>query len=218
MAQKLDDTQQMDPAGRWKRHGNTLLTVALLIAAAVLGWKAWQSHQHNRDMAAGNDFKTLLMSVSSQQPIDDQRLHQVNELVKRITEEHGDLLYADLARLILADVAVRMDNIDAAMAALQGEIAQGHDALSTGRARIDLARLHTDRQEYDDALALLTGDMPDALSPQVLEARGDALKAMGRTQEAHEAWQKALEQAKAQNETLYGLKLKLDDLTAEENH
>ena len=218
MAQQLNDPQPIAAAGRWKRHGNTLLTIALLAAAAALSFNVWQHYQRGQTAAAGNDFRTLLMSVSSPGPLDNQRLNSANALVKRITDKHGDLLYADLARLIQANIAIRMNNTDAAIAALQGEITQGHDAISTGRARIDLARLYVDRRQYNDALALLQGDIPEALTPQRLEVRGDALQAMGHRKEAQDIWQQALAQASAQNETLYGLKLKLDDLMAEESH
>lgn len=219
MAQKLKDTQPMDAAGLWKRYGNTLLTVVVLVLLAIAAWRQWQQYQYKQEVAAGQNFEALVMlaSSASTQPLDEQKTQQINDLVKRITEEHGNLLYADLARLIQARVAVEAGQFDIAMATLRAEMAQGHDDFSKGRARIDLARLHNDRQQYNEALGLLGENIPDGLMPQMLEVRGDALKGQGHMAEAREAWQKALDQAKEQNAVLYGLKLKLDDLTAEEN-
>lgn len=219
MAQKLDNTPLMGPAGLWKRYGNTLLTVAALVLLAVVGWWKWQQYQYSHDVEAGQRFETLvvLATPTPARPLTDQENQQVNELVKHITDENGDTLYADLARLIQASTAVKSGQIDIAIAILQAEMAQGHDDFSKGRARIDLARLHNERQQYNEALGLLGENIPQGLMPQMLEVRGDALKGLGHTAEAREAWQKALSQAKEQNSTLYGLKLKLDDLTAEEN-
>ena len=218
MAQKLKDTQPMDAAGLWKRYGNTLLTVVVLVLLAVVGWRQWQQYQYKQEVAAGQNFEALVMLASSStSPIDEQKTQQINDLVKRITEDHANLLYADLARLIQARVAVDAGQLDIAMATLRTEMAQGHDDFSKGRARIELARLHNDRQQYSEALGLLGEGIPEGLMPQMLEVRGDALKGQGHTAEAREAWQKALDQAKEQNTVLYGLKLKLDDLTAEEN-
>lgn len=216
MAQKLKDTQPMDAAGLWKRYGNTLLTVVVLVLVAVVGWRQWQQYQYKQDVEAGQNFETLVMLASSS-TADDQKTQQINDLVKRITDNHGDLLYADLARLIQARVAVEAGQLDIAMATLRNEMAHGHDEFSKSRARIDLARLYNERQQYDEALGLLGENIPQGLSPLMLEVRGDALKGQGHTAEAREAWQKALDQAKEQNTVLYGLKLKLDDLTAEEN-
>ena len=218
MAQKLDDTQPMDPAGLWKRYGNTLLTVVLLILIAVIGWWKWQQYQNGKEIAADQAFKSLVMLTARQQPLNEQEMQQANTLAQQITTEHGDLLYADFARLIQANNAVKLGQFDTAIAALQAELAHGHDEFSKGRARIDLARLYNDRHQYNEALGLLGENIPQGLIPQMLEVRGDALKGLGRTSEAREAWQKALDQAKEQNAVMYGLKLKLNDLTAEENH
>ena len=220
MAQKLKDTQPMDAAGLWKRYGNTLLTVVVLVLIAIVGWRQWQRHQERQEIEAGQSFEALVMMTSPSigQAIDEQATQRINELVKHITEDYSDMLYADMARLIQARVAVQAGQLDIAMAALQAEMTKGHDAFSKGRARIELARLHNDRQQYDEALGLLGEDIPEGLQPMMLDVRGDALKGLGRTAEAREAWQKALDQAKEQKTVLYGLKLKLDDLTAEENH
>lgn len=220
MAQKLKDTQPMDAAGLWKRYGNTLLTVVVLVLIAIVGWRQWQRHQEHQEIEAGQSFEALVMMASPSlgQTIDEQATQRINELVKHITEDYSDMLYADMARLIQARVAVQAGQLDIAMAALQAEMTKGHDDFSKGRARIELARLHNDRQQYDEALGLLGEDTPVGLQPMMLDVRGDALKGLGRTAEAREAWQKALDQAKEQKTVLYGLKLKLDDLTAEENH
>ena len=220
MAQKLKDTQPMDAAGLWKRYGNTLLTVVVLALMAIVGWQQWQRHQERQRIDAGQSFEALIMLTSSSlgQTIDEHATQRINERVKHITDNYGDMLYADMARLIQARVAVQAGQFDIAMAALQAEMAKGHDDFSKGRARIELARLHNDRQQYNQALGLLGEQIPDGLLPLMLDVRGDAFKGLGRTAEAREAWQKALDQAKEQNTVLYGLKLKLDDLTAEENH
>ena len=220
MAQKLKDTQPMDAAGLWKRYGNTLLTVVVLALMAIVGWQQWQRHQERQEIEAGQSFEALIMltSPSLGQATDEHAAQRINERVKHITDNYSDMLYADMARLIQARVAVQAGQFDTAIAALQAEMTQGHDDFSKGRARIELARLHNDRQQYNEALGLLGEQIPEGLLPLMLDVRGDAFKGLGRTAEAREAWQKALDQAKEQNTVLYGLKLKLDDLTAEENH
>ena len=49
-----------------------------------------------------------------------------------------------------------------------------------------------------------------------LDVRGDAYAALDQTEQARDAWQTVLELAQTQNQPLYGVQFKLDDLGVEE--
>ena len=52
----------------------------------------------------------------------------------------------------------------------------------------------------------------DTLAAQQANVRGDAHLALGQPEQAREAWQAALEIAQTQNQPLYGVQFKLDDI------
>ena len=66
------------------------------------------------------------------------------------------------------------------------------------------------------ALALLDQPISDALAAQQANVRGDAFFAQNQPEQAREAWQTAQSIAQNQNQPLYGVQFKLDDLGAEE--
>ena len=65
-------------------------------------------------------------------------------------------------------------------------------------------------------LALLDQPISDALAAQQANVRGDAFFAQNQPEQAREAWQTAQSIAQNQNQPLYGVQFKLDDLGAEE--
>jgi predicted negative regulator of RcsB-dependent stress response len=48
-----------------------------------------------------------------------------------------------------------------------------------------------DAKQYDDALKVLSGDMPEAYAPLVADRRGDILSAQGKKEDAVKAYQDA---------------------------
>ena len=83
-------------------------------------------------------------------------------------------------------------------------------------AWLRLARIEVANGDPEAALSLLDEPISEALAAQQADVRGDAYAALGQAEQARSAWQNALELAENQNQTLYGVQFKLDDLGAEE--
>lgn len=219
MARELNDDEQLDELkGWWKRYGNSLLTVALLIAAAFLAWNAWQNYQARKVAEASNTFDQLLALTTDEAPLDAPKRDQADKLVGQLVNDHGQSLYADMARMIQARIAVDSGELDKAIAALNGEIEKGAQSYFVANARIDLARLQVERQHFEDALNTLSASIPESLASRTLEVKGDALRGLKRLDDARTAYRDAMQQADAMHMPKYGLQLKLDDIAAEETH
>ncbi|WP_136254038.1 YfgM family protein [Onishia niordana] len=216
MAELNTDEEQLEAIKRWwKENGTSLIAGVVIAAAGIFGWKAWEGYQANQAEAASMRYQQLL-SLASQPTLEDAALSQAREQVTALNEEHGGTLYADLASLI-----------DARLAVADGDLAGARDALSTlidatergylkDLARLRLARLQLAGDEADTALSTLDAIDSEALDAQRLALRGDAQLTLGQKDEARDAYREALATAEASGQPLFGTQLKLDNLGAEE--
>ncbi|PWV81576.1 tetratricopeptide repeat protein [Halomonas sp. A11-A] len=212
MAELRTEEEQVEALKRWwKENGISLIAGVAIAAAGVFGWNAWQNYQENQASAASARYQHLINLTAGSQ-LDDASIAEARELVVEITDNHGKTLYADLARLIDARLAVAQESPAEARAALEAVIdASGRDYVK-GLARLRLARLQVADGDAEAALSTLEAGVPEALAAQRAEVRGDAYHALGRESDAGAAWREALDLAEARDQPLYGVQLKLDNL------
>ncbi|MCK2184010.1 YfgM family protein [Halomonas getboli] len=216
MAEMRTEEEQLEAIKRWwKENGTSLIAGVVIAAAGVFGWNAWQDYQAGQAEAASATYQQLL-TLSSQDSLDDNARQQADHLTQSLIDDHGDSLYTDLARLLDARVAVGAGDIDAAASRLETLIANGDRPYLQGVARLRLARLQLAGDDAEAALATLDGDIPAPLAAQRADIRGDAHLALGDRDAARDAWQQALSLSAERDQSLYGVQLKLDDLGVEE--
>ncbi|MEX0744560.1 MAG: tetratricopeptide repeat protein [Phycisphaeraceae bacterium] len=216
MAELRSEEEQLDAIKQWwKQNGTSLIAGVALAAAGVFGWNAWQDYQANQSEAASMRYQQLL-SLSGQEELDESARSRASELVAEITDEHGDTLYADLALLIDARLAVDQGDLAAARDALEALIDTSRRDYLQGLARLRLSRLQVAEGDAEAALSTLEAGVPEALAAQRANVRGDAHYTQGQEDAARQAWEEALMLAQERNQPLYGVELKLDNLGHDE--
>lgn len=193
----------------WQRNGKPLLTGGALALALVFGWQAWQQHQGNQAQGASALYQQLLETslTSSGEP----DVGKVTELAGKLKGEFGGSHYAQYASLFVAKLAVESDKLDDAVAELKPLLDKPADATIEELARQRLARVLAAQDKAEEGLKLLDGNAGKAWQASREELKGDLLVQLGRSDEAHAAYQKAKE-ALAEDAAVGGLQMKLDDL------
>jgi len=215
VAELKTEEEQLEAIKRWwKENGTSLIAGVVIAAAGVFGWNAWQDYQAGQAEAASMRYQQLL-DLSGQEDLDEPTRQRANALVDEITDEHGDTLYAELAQLLDARLAIDAGDRDGARAALEALIEGSQRDYLSGLARLRLARLQLAEGRPAAALSTLEG-VPETLAAQRADAQGDAQHALGHEERARDAWRKALSLADDRGQPLYGVQLKLDDLGNEE--
>ena len=210
MAELRTEEEQVEAIKRWwKENGLSLVAGAAIAVAGVVGWNAWQGYQENQATAASMRYQQLVNLTGGTEIANPG---EGRALAAEIVDEHGKTLYADLARLLDARLAVAEGDLAGARASLEALIDQAQADYVAGLARLRLARLQVADEDAEGALATLEGGVPEALAAQRAAVRGDALHALGREADAAAAWQEALALAEANDQPLYGVQLKLDNL------
>ncbi len=174
----LDEHEQSERVRSWlRRNGAGLIGGVALGLAVIAGWQWWQQRQLAASLAAGERYASALKAIESK---------DLAKAQSTVVALGGDT-YAVLAGLQLAKAQVDAGQRDAAIATLRG-VKGGDPALAT-IVQVRLAHLLTDAGKGAEALIVL-GDKPTEAA--ALEARGDALAALGRHDQARTAYAQAL--------------------------
>ncbi|MGC3873773.1 YfgM family protein [Halomonas sp. GXIMD04776] len=216
MAELRTEEEQLEALKRWwKENGTSLIAGVVIAVAGVLGWNAWQDYQEGQAEAASLRYQELL-SLAGQDNLDDGAQDRAQQLVGELLDDHDGTLYADLAVLIRARLAISDNDYESAITTLEALIASTDRDYLKGLARLRLARLQLAQDEAETALATLEAGVPDALNAQRADTRGDILVALGRDDQARDAYQQALKLSQEAGQPVYGVQLKLDDLGAKD--
>lgn len=215
MAELRSEDEQIEALKNWwKRNGTSLIAGVVIAASGFFGWNAWQNYQENQAANASLRYQQLL-TLAATPELDESGRAQARELIDDITDNHGRTLYADLAQLIEARLAVSENDLATARAAL-GDIIDGNARdYVQALARLRLARIQIADGDPESALSVLDSGIPSSLSAQREDIRGDAFNAMERDDEARNAYRQAMALAVEHGQALYGVQLKLDNLGTE---
>lgn len=193
----------------WQRNGMPLLTGGALALVIVFGWQGWQKYQTNQAQGASMLYQQLLETVLT--PSGQPDAGKVSELAGKLKSDYAGTQYAQYGSLFVAKVAVEAGKLDDAAAELRAIVDKPADATLGELARQRLARVLAAQGKAEEALKLLEGDADKAYLASREEIRGDLLVQLGRTDEAHAAYEKA-KAALSDDAAVGSLQMKLDDL------
>lgn len=210
------EDEQLETLKRWwKEYGKAVIAGIVLAGAGVFAWNAWQDYQASQAAAASQRYQQLTMLMQQPQMSAEQR-EQATTMIDGLESEHSGTLYAELAELMRARLAVDADDLESARDTLSSFIDGSEHAYLSGLARLNLARVQIALENAEGALTTLEDDIPTALEAQAAEISGDAHAALGQPDEARQAYQGALARAEEQDQPLSGVRLKLDNLGVED--
>ena len=196
----------------WKENGVTILAGLAIGLGGVLAWTWWQSHVKERAESASSAYERLVDGIRS------ENVAQITEYGNALMEDFSNSGYASLAALLLAKVALSESDLDRAKEYLEW-VLQNENGLELQRvARLRLARLVLDQDDYDGALSLIENTEPGPFTAAYEEVRGDALSRKGSKQDARSAYLRSLAHLEPTNRSRERIQMKLDDLGVAEDH
>lgn len=206
---QTEDEQIAQLKDWWDRNGKPLLAGGVLALVAVLGWQGWHKYQANQSQGASVLYQELLETALD--PSGKPDAAKVADISSKLESQYGGTHYAQYGRLFVAKVAVEAGKLDDAAVELQAVVDKPADATLGELARQRLARVLAAQDKADAALKLLETQVDDAFVASREELKGDLLVQLGRSDDAHAAYQKAKD-ALAEDAAVGGLQMKLDDL------
>ena len=189
----------------WSEYGNYVIGGVVIGALALFGWQYQRSTTATAEIAASTVYDALADHVA------DGRLEEAERTVAELAAEHAGSAYLAQARLALARVYMDNNRDEDAANALRAAIAEADSPAMAAVAQIRLAKILHYQDKYEEVLALLDGQSNTGFTARFAEARGDALAALERYDEARAAYTLALAD-NGQTTDVTFIQLKLLDL------
>ena len=205
MAQYETEEQQVEALKTWwKENGTAVIIGALLGIGALGGWRGWGWYQEKQAVNASDIFSSVQESMIA----GDRASFQ--EQAETLRTDYASTPYAVLATLHEAKAQAEQGELKAAAESLHWAIK--HSAQSSIRdvARIRLARVLVADHKLDAAQAVIDQEFSEGYRSLVHEIQGDILIARGEPEQAKQAYDLALESARASGVEF--LQMKRDDL------
>lgn len=201
------EREQLDAIKGWWKENGRVVTIGLVLGlGGVFGWTSWQSYAKTQAEQASILYEELVNWASV------ENYNRANEIAGNLMLDYPGSGYAALGALIRASNAFALDKPDEAQAYLQWVVENAQRAELKQLARLRIARLLVNKEDYAAALRLLDQSDVGPFLPQNEEVRGDILAAQGQHQAAAEAYQKAMAADVASQAGRQRVAMKLADL------
>lgn len=182
----LEEQEQLDQLKHfWAKFGNLITWVLLIVLTAYAGWNGWQYWQRDQAAKAGGIYDELERSAQANDA------DRVTKVWSDLQSRYPSTAFAEQGGLLAARVQFDKGQADAARSTLEWVAANAREDEYRALARLRLAGVHLEAKRHDDALKLVTADVPESLGALAADRRGDILQAQTKPAEAVVAYQEA---------------------------
>lgn len=209
MANQLDleEQEQLDQIKHfWKQYGNAITWLLIVVMGAFASWNFYNYWQRSQAQQAAALFDEVDRAVLAS---DAARMDRVFSDMK---DKFGGTTYAQQAGLLVARQYITLEKPDAAKAALAWVAEQSSDAGYQALARLRLAAISMESNNFEEALKLLSLSYPASFEALVADRKGDVLVLQGDKAKAVTEYEKAYRLFDARTEYRRLVEVKLNAL------
>jgi predicted negative regulator of RcsB-dependent stress response len=188
MATNLDlqEQEQLDALKAfWKRYGNLVTWLLVLVMGAFAAWNGWNWWQRDQAMKSGAMYDELERAA---QAGDTARTARIFADLK---ERFPRTAFAQQGALATARLQFDKGEFDAARETLTWVAEKGIEEEIRTVARLRLAALQAEAKQFDAALKTLDAAKAPTFEALVADRRGDVLAAQGKPELARAAYETA---------------------------
>ena len=209
MANQLDleEQEQLDQIKHfWKQYGNAITWLLIVVMGAFASWNFYNYWQRSQAQQAAALFDEVDRAVLAS---DAARMDRVFSDMK---DKFGGTAYAQQAGLLVARQYITLEKPDAAKTALAWVAEQSTDAGYQALARLRLAAISMESNNFEEALKLLSLSYPASFEALVADRKGDVLVLQGDKAKAVTEYEKAYRLFDARTEYRRLVEVKLNAL------
>jgi predicted negative regulator of RcsB-dependent stress response len=182
----LEEQEQLDQIKHfWKKYGNLISWVLIVILGAYAAWNGYQYWQRDQAAKAAVLFDEVERSATAGD------LARVQRSLADIKDKYAGTLFAHQASLLAAKFLSAQGQSTEAQAALKWVVGAAPEPAYRDIARLRLSALLLDAGSLDDALAQLAQPTVPSLIGLASDLKGDILTAKDQKSEALTAYKKA---------------------------
>lgn len=182
----LEEQEQLDQLKAfWKRYGNLLTWLLIVLLGAYAAWNGWNYWQ--RDQAA----KSSAMFDQLDKAAQAGDVDQASRVFADMKERYPRTAFTEQGGLMAAKVQFEKGKVDAALETLNWVGTNAIEVEYQSIAKLRAAGILLDQKKYDGALKQLDAATAPDFAALVGDRRGDVLLAQGKKEEAKAAYAKA---------------------------
>jgi predicted negative regulator of RcsB-dependent stress response len=179
----LSEKEQLEAMRSWWQENGRYVIGGIVLGIALLaGWNYWQTSQKTAQLSASTLYETVLENVA------DGNVEQAEMAATDLYDNFARTIYAPQARLAMARLYMDKGRDQDAAEVLRGVLDAGGNPELASVARLRLARVLLYQDKAAEVVKLLDDVADSAFSPRFSEALGDAYVALGRNDDAAEAY------------------------------
>ncbi len=207
MALDLEEQEKLDELKAWWKHNGKWVVAALVVfLLTVAGWRGWQTWTQRQAVEASQLFDRAIEAAI----MNDAKA--VKDITGQIMENYPRSAYAAPAAWLAGRVNFDAGDLKSAQAQYRFALERVRDASLRDLARLRLAAVLMEGQDYAGALALLNEAHAATYKALYANLKGDVLIEQGKPQEARAAYQEALKAMDANSALRPLVEIKLDAL------
>ena len=208
MDELLSEKEQIEAIrGWWGENGRYIVSGVVIGVGLLLGWNYWTSQKAESALQASQDYESLVNEVAG------GNTETARTIAADLYENYASTVYARQARLVMAKLFMDKGRDEDAANELKALLQAGGDSEAAMVGRVRLARILLYQDKPQEAADLLQGYSDTAFAARYSETLGDAYVALGRSDDARDAYTLALADnpnAPTVNRTL--VQMKINDL------
>jgi len=190
----------------WKENGKFIIAGIAIGLAAIFGWRGYNAQLAQQAEAASILYEQMLIASRANDS------ENVSIYANRINADYESSSYATFANLMLAKLAAESGDLELAETHLRWVLDNNSQEEFKHVARLRLARVLVAADKLDVATKTLDVSKPGDFFARYEELRGDIFVKQNKTDEARQAYQKALANTASAKGGQSILQMKLDDL------
>ncbi|MEM7026745.1 MAG: tetratricopeptide repeat protein [Pseudomonadota bacterium] len=190
----------------WKENGMSIVAGITIGLVAIFGWRGYNQHKITQAYEASSLYEQMILSARNND-VENSRVY-----ADRIIADHETSMYGIFAKLMLAKLEAENNQLEQAVANLEWVIGNTDEPQVTHIATLRLARLYIDQEQLESAKSLLNKANQGEFIAQYEELKGDVFLKQGDINSARQAYQKALLNTIASEESQSVIEMKLDNL------
>ena len=183
----MDEHEKGEHVRAWLRqNGGAIIGGVAIGLGLIFGYQWWERSKIEHKLTAATNFQALDDAIEAK---DDAA---ASALSKELSEKFGDTAYASLAALRVSGAKLQAGDMSSATETLEAARKSAGEPALQALIDLRLARIEIGEGKAEAALKRLDGIQGDAYAGLVDEARGDALYALDRKDDARTAYEDAL--------------------------
>ena len=192
----------------WLRYNTPILVLLSVVMLSVAGYRYWNWHHEKILTQASTVYERLMVSFS------EHKNKEIRSYANQLIKEYGQTVYADAARMTLAQIYVTKDQDEKAKQLLDEVALHSEVPAFKQIAKIRIARLLVAQKSFDQALNEIAVIDDNAYMTIVNELKGDIFLEKGDYQQAIKLYKQAINEAKTHGIGNLFLEMKTNELAA----